>query len=269
MLTEHQQPSQASTTTLESVPVSEEYTTPATPSSEVEHKYVPMSSASIPPVSNLNLINAAATAAAINGTGHLSAPTPPNHAHSPVDRKPIMPATTLPHSSVGFSLEEKFLTVNPQFQFQSNLFAGVAGFDESFFSAAAQGKQEYTPMSAAPLDVTKHTGVPAFKPETSAYYPMSHMSHNHLSAGSVVVPQLSSYALSVAGAAGAVENAANGSHSGTDLHEGQSPYMGPYGTIGLNEAMYISAPSVHQSQNGLMNTGLPANSMMAHYSGLG
>ena len=99
------------------------------------------------------------------------------------------------------------------------------------------------------------------------------MSHNHLAAtaSSVVVPQLSSaYALSVgAAAAGAVENAVNGGHSGTDLHEGQAPYMGPYGTIGLNEAMYISAPSVHQSQNGLMNTGLPANSMMAHYSGLG
>ena len=157
-----------------------------------------------------------------------------------------------------------------QFQtFQSNLFAGVAGFDETFFSAAAQGKQEYTPMSTH--DVAKHTGVPAFKPETSAYYPMSHMSHNHLAtASSVVVPQLSSYALSVgAAAAGAVENAANGAHGGADLHEGQAPYMGPYGTIGLNEAMYISAPSVHQSQNGLMNTGLPANSMMAHYSGLG
>ena len=120
-------------------------------------------------------------------------------------------------------------------------------------------------------DVAKHTGVPSFKPETSAYYPMSHMSHNHLAtASSVVVPQLSSYALSVgAAAAGAVEIAANGVHGGADLHEGQAPYMGPYGTIGLNEAMYISAPSVHQSQNGLMNTGLPANSMMAHYSGLG
>ena len=151
------------------------------------------------------------------------------------------------------------------------MFAGVAGFDESFFSAATQGKQEYTPM-AAPLDVAKHTGVPSFKPETSAYYPMSHaMSHNHLAtASSVVVPQLSSaYALSVgAAAAGAVENAVNGAH-GADIHESQPPYMGPYGTIGLNEAMYISAPSVHQSQNGLMNTGLPANSMMAHYSGLG
>jgi len=42
-----------------------------------------------------------------------------------------------------------------------------------------------------------------------------------------------------------------------------------YGAIGLNEAMYISAPSVHQTQNGLMNSALPTNSMMAHYSGLG
>ena len=109
MLTETGHPQQApppptqpagTTTNLESVPVTEEYTTPATPSSEVEHKYVPMSAASIQPISNLNLINAAATAAAINGTGHLTAPTPPNHAHSPVDRKPIMPPTTLPHSSV-------------------------------------------------------------------------------------------------------------------------------------------------------------------------
>ena len=99
-----------------------------------------------------------------------------------------------------------------------------------------------------------------FKPEAaSTYYPMTHaaMTHaNHLSsASSVVVPQLSSYAVSL------------GAESNSDMIE-SSPYMG-YGTIGLNEAMYISAPSVHQSQNGLMNSGLPTNSMMAHYSGLG
>lgn len=51
------------------------------------------------------------------------------------------------------------------------------------------------------------------------------------------------------------------------ISESQAAYpaMAGYGAIGLNEAMYISAP-VHQSQNGLMNT---QNSMMAHYSGLG
>lgn len=132
----------------------------------------------------------------------------------------------------------------------------MAGFDESFFSAA--GKQEFSSMASAPGIDVKHPGVPGFKPETSAYYPMSHaMSHNHLtSASSVVVPQLSSYAVSL------------GAEANSDLIESQTPYMG-YGAIGLNEAMYISAPSVHQSQNGLMNPGLPTNSMMAHYSGLG
>lgn len=125
----------------------------------------------------------------------------------------------------------------------------MTGFDESFFSAA--GKQEYTAIQT-PLDI-KHSV--QFKPEASSYYPMnSSMVHNHhFSPSSVVVPQLSSYAVSLG-----AENSEN--------LESQHYPMG-YGAIGLNEAMYISAP-VHQGQNGLMNPGLTQNSMMAHYSGL-
>jgi len=83
------------------------------------------------------------------------------------------------------------------------------------------------------------------------------MHSHHLSNSSVVVPQLSSYAVSL-----------GAEHSENLLAEGQPyPTMG-YGAIGLNEAMYISAP-VNHGQNGLMGSGMAQNSMMAHYSGLG
>ncbi|CAG5099001.1 Oidioi.mRNA.OKI2018_I69.XSR.g16161.t2.cds [Oikopleura dioica] len=198
----------------------QEFATPTTPSSEIEHKYVPTQPLTPITSHNINssIISAAASASAI-------------------DRKPPITTVATGHVSA----------------FQSNLFAGVTGFDETFFSASS-AKQEYTSSLSTPMEVKPSV---SFKPETSTYYPMnSSMVHSHhLSSPSVVVPQLSSYAVSLG---------AEGTES--LIADGQAyPTIG-YG-MGLNEAMYISAPS--HSQNGLMNSGLAQNSMMAHYSGLG
>ena len=70
---------------------------PATPGSEIEHKYVPTMSTATP-INNINssIINAAATASAIVNSHP--------HSTSPVDRKPIMPPTSLAHGSVCISI---------------------------------------------------------------------------------------------------------------------------------------------------------------------
>lgn len=93
MLTEsaqHPQPPPPPPTGMENGNEQSDYPTPATPGSEIEHKYVPTMSTA----STSNLINAAATASAIVNSHH-------PHSVSPIDRKPpIMPPTTLTHGSV-------------------------------------------------------------------------------------------------------------------------------------------------------------------------
>ena len=75
-------------------PSQNEYPTPATPGSEIEHKYVPTMSSAPPSNLNSSIINAAATASAIVNSNP--------HSTSPVDRKPIMPPSSLAHGSVSF-----------------------------------------------------------------------------------------------------------------------------------------------------------------------
>ena len=77
-------------------PTQNEYPTPATPGSEIEHKYVPTMSSAPPSNLNSSIINAAATASAIVNSNP--------HSTSPVDRKPIMPPSSLAHGSVSFKI---------------------------------------------------------------------------------------------------------------------------------------------------------------------
>ena len=77
-------------------PTQNEYPTPATPGSEIEHKYVPTMSSAPPSNLNSSIINAAATASAIVNSNP--------HSTSPVDRKPIMPPSSLAHGSVSLKL---------------------------------------------------------------------------------------------------------------------------------------------------------------------
>ena len=78
-------------------PTQNEYPTPATPGSEIEHKYVPTMSSAPPSNLNSSIINAAATASAIVNSNP--------HSTSPVDRKPIMPPSSLAHGSVSLNLK--------------------------------------------------------------------------------------------------------------------------------------------------------------------
>ena len=91
-------------------PTQNEYPTPATPGSEIEHKYVPTMSSAPPSNLNSSIINAAATASAIVNSNP--------HSTSPVDRKPIMPPSSLAHGSV--SLKERantrFFSENANFR---------------------------------------------------------------------------------------------------------------------------------------------------------
>ena len=77
-------------------PTQNEYPTPATPGSEIEHKYVPTMSSAPPSNLNSSIINAAATASAIVNSNP--------HSTSPVDRKPIMPPSSLAHGSVSLKV---------------------------------------------------------------------------------------------------------------------------------------------------------------------